>query len=117
MQQQKPPECIVLRTPEGEDLGFMLTAVADGASGGECVFMVLPRNPALFASPGARALFARKEVGESKVELTRGDLLTLRVKSANLPDLLLELDDSGAGSWRESAPGTASGLAAAAAAA
>ena len=41
----------------------------------------------------------------------------VRVVSPNLPDLLVELDESDTGSWRESAPGTASGLAAAAAAA
>jgi hypothetical protein len=117
MQQKNPPKCVVLRTSDGDDLGFMLTAVADGASGGECVFMVLPRNPALFDSPVARALFARKDVGESKVELTRGELLTIRVISPDLPDLLVDLNDSGSGSWRESSPGTASGLAAAAAAA
>jgi len=115
MQQKNPPKCIVFRTTDGDDLGFMLTAVAEGASGGECVFMVLPRNPALFDSPVARALFARKDVGESKVELTRGKSLTIRVMSLNLPDLIVELDDSGTGSWRESVPGTASGLAAAAA--
>ncbi len=115
MQQKNPPKCIVLRTFEGDDLGFMLTAVADGASAGECVFMVLARNPALFASSVARALFAQKEVGESKVELTRGASLLIRVTSPNLPDLLVELDDAGAGSWRETEPGKQSGLAAAAA--
>ena len=116
MQQKNPPKCIVLRTPEGKDIGFMLTAVADGAPDGQCVFMVLPRNPALFDSPSARALLARKAVGESKVELTRGASLTLRVLSPNLPDLLVDLADSGAGTWWEAAPGTVNGLAAAAAA-
>ena len=95
----------------------MLTAVADGASQGGCVFMVLPRNPALFDSPAARALLARKGVGESKVALARGATLNIRVLSPNLPDLLVELNDFGAGTWREAAPGTMSGLAAGAAAA
>jgi hypothetical protein len=117
MQQKNPPKCIVLRTSDGDDLGFMLTAVADGASTGECVFMVLPRNPALFDSPVALALFARKDVGESKVELVQGASLTIRVTSPGLPDLHVELNDAGAGSWREETPGQASGLAAAAAAA
>ncbi len=114
MKQKNPPKSIVLRTSEGDDLGFMLTAVADGASTGECIFMVLPRNPALFDSPIALALFARKDVGESRVELVPGALLTIRVISPGLPDLQVELNAAGAGSCREEMPGQASGLAVAA---
>src|SRR4051812_23114460 len=109
MQQKNPPKCIVLRTSDGDDLGFMLTSVVDGASAGECVFMLLPRNTALFGSPITRVLLAHKQVGESRVEVTRGELLSIRVMSPKLPDLVVELDDGGAGSWREAAPGKLSG--------
>ena len=113
MQQKALPKCVVLQTVDGDHLGFMLIAVADGASSGECVLVVVPRKPALFDTPVARALFARKAVGESKLDASRGESLLLRVSSPNLPDLTVELNSAGTGTWREAAPGEAAGLAAA----
>ena len=115
MQPKPLPNCVVLQTSDGDHLGFMLIAIADGASTGECVFMVLPQKPALFDAPVTRALYARKRVGESKLEMTGGETLQFRVKSPNLPDLMVELDGAGAGTWRESEPGKAAGIAVAAA--
>jgi hypothetical protein len=114
MQQKALPKCVVLQTIDGEHLGFMLIAIADEASSGECVFIVVPRKPALHESTVARALVARKEVGESHVAVSRGESLTIHVSSPNLPDLMVKFGGAGTGSWREAAPGTASGLAVAA---
>src|SRR4051812_31797235 len=112
MQQKALPKCVVLQTVDGDHLGFMLIAIADGESSGECVFMVVPRKPSLF-DPVAQALLARKAVGESKLDLSRGASLIIRVSSPDLPDLTVELDGAGTGTWREATPGSAGGRAAA----
>ena len=112
------PKCIVMRTPGGDDLGFLLLAVPAGATTGECVFMVFPRNPALFESPEAQALLARKARGESWVTISAGPPLNVRVESDGLPDLIIELatpdaaDARAGGTWREAPPGTRAGSAA-----
>jgi hypothetical protein len=112
MQRQLLPKMIVLQASNGEHLGFILLAVADDADRGECVFMILPPNTALFASPDVEPLFARKSLGESKVHVASFFPLHLTIASTGLPKLILEFSASGAGTWREEAPGTASGLAA-----
>jgi hypothetical protein len=115
MRQNDVPECVVLQTPDGGHLGFVLLAVADGATRGECVFMVLPADTAIRDTPLVRSLFARKELGESRVEVTVGPPLIVHVTSAGLPDLVIELGADGIGGWRERPPGTHHGRAVAAA--
>jgi hypothetical protein len=115
MPRQTLPKCVVLQTAEGEHLGFILLAVPDGASAGDCVFMIVPRNPALLNTPQSQALHARKALGESRVQIIPSPSQTIRIQSTGLPDLIVELTPSGAGTWREAPPGTASGRAAAAA--
>ncbi len=117
MQQQPPPKMVVLQTATGEHLGFILLAVDRGRDQGQCIFMVLPPNPALFDSPAAEALFARKSLGENDVAVVSGSPLHLVINSVGLPQLIVEVAISGTGTWREQAPGTASGIAAVPAAA
>ena len=117
MQQVGVPKCVELQTPEGEHLGFVLLAVGDGARRGDCVFMVLPPNTAIWGTPLVRSLFARKDLGESRVEVTPGPPVSMHITSTGLPDFVIELDPDGKGAWRERPPGTHHGRAAAAAAA
>ena len=117
MQPISVPKCVVLQTTEGEHLGFVLLAIGDEARQGECVFMVLPANTSVWSTPLVQSLFARKDLGESSVEVTSGPLLSIHIKSTGLPDFLIELDAEGKGEWRELAPGTHCGHAAVAAAA
>jgi hypothetical protein len=105
------PNCIVLRTRDGDDVGFVLLAVPEGASEGQCVFMIRPRNPALLGTPLVQSLFARKDLGESEVRLSTGTFTRIRVTSKGLPDLTIELAADGSGSWREEEPGVHTGLA------
>ena len=112
MRPMNVPSCIVLRNEAGDDVGFVLLAVPDGTSEGQCVFMVRPRKPALFDSPLVQSLLDRKELGESEVKVSSGTVTDIRVRSRGLPDLVIELANDGSGSWREDAPGTHSGLAA-----
>jgi hypothetical protein len=117
MQQNGIPKWVVLQTPEGEHLGFVLLAVRDGTTQGECIFMVLPPNTAIWDTPLVRSLFARKELGESRVEVTPGPPMSMQIVSTGLPDLIIELGADGGGAWREGSPGTHHGHAASAAAA
>ena len=116
MQLISVPKCVVLQTSEGEHLGFVLLSISDGATQGECVFMVLPPNTAVWSTPLVQSLFARKDLGESGVQVTSGPPLSMHIKSAGLPDFLIELDAEGKGEWRELAPGIHRGRAAVAAA-
>jgi hypothetical protein len=109
--QQPIPKCIVLQTASGERLGFILIAIPDGASFGQCVFMVVPKDARLLRTPEAEALWARKTIGESDINVSRGALLVVHVSSANLPDLTVELKNDGTGTWSETTPGSMSGLA------
>lgn len=104
MSQPNPPKCIVLQSPTGDHLGFVLLAIPPSATRGECVFVVVPTNPALFDAPILQPLLARKALGESNVTLFTDTPLHLRIHSNDLPDLVIAFDDRGAGTWRESSP-------------
>jgi hypothetical protein len=101
---------IVLQTAKREHLGFLLLA-ANGGDQADCIFMVLPQNPALLESPTAQALFARKSLGESKASIINSFPLHLVISSPGLPQLVVEFAESGDGTWREEEPGAASGVA------
>ena len=105
------PKAIVLQTSDGEHVGFVLLAIPDGSSSGECVFMITPQNPALFDAPGIQPLFQRKALGESKVDVASSNPLRLIVQSTNHPHLIIEFTDATTGTWREESPGTSSGAA------
>ena len=109
------PACVVLQTQEGEHLGFVLLAVKEDATRGRCIFMVLPPNTALWTTPAVQSLFTRKDLGESEVYVTTGTPMCMHVRSRGVPDLVIELDEDGRGTWRELPPGTHRGRAAAAA--
>lgn len=112
MERANLPKCVVLETSEGEHLGFLLLALAMGATRGECVFVILPTNARLSDLPIVRSLFARKDLGESKVEVIPGPPTRLHITSGDLPRMVVELGGQGVGTWRELSPGTSSGRAA-----
>lgn len=111
MHQQDVPKSIVLQTSEGEHLGFVLLALAEDAAQGECIFIVIPAKTNLWSSPLVQSLFARKDRGESRVQVTSAAPVSLRIASVDLPDLVIELSEQGTGTWRELPPGAFPGLA------
>jgi hypothetical protein len=112
MQQQRLPKVVVLQTVAGLPLGVVLLAVGDGADHGECVFMILPQSATALNAPEIMPLIERKLLGESKVEVVSVSPLHLDIRSRGQPGLEVRFATSGAGTWREQAPGTASGVAA-----
>lgn len=95
--------CIVLQTSEGKHLGFLLCHFDDGATIGDCVFSVIPTDPSLFDDEATQLLFARKDLGESKIEIDADPPRLIRIQSHGLPVMVISLDGNGAGKWGEEA--------------
>jgi len=110
MQGTALPKMIVLQNKDGEHLGALLLAIPPGSEAGDCVFMILPPNTALWNAPDVAPLFARKDLGESEVQVLSVWPVHLRIQSAGLPPLVVQFTDTRAGTWAEEFPGTASGL-------
>ncbi len=104
------PRCIVLQTPASDHLGFLLLVPGD-LTHGDCIFSIIPKNPAVFDHPSAQQLFPRRDVGESRYTLDCQSGFQLRIVSAGLPDLIIELDENGKGIWRDDVPETNGGCA------
>lgn len=60
----EPPKAIVLQTSDEQHIGFTLFHPDFGASEGDCVFVVVPKNADLFDSKEVSILLDIKEVGE-----------------------------------------------------
>jgi hypothetical protein len=91
----------VLQDDEGRHLGFLLLAIKGASLEGDCVFMIMPKEPEMFDTPIAQPLFARKEAGEFRVTLNHDAGWSASIRGQELPDFDIQLDASGAGSWRE----------------
>jgi hypothetical protein len=60
----EPAKAIVLQTSDEQHIGFTLFHPDFGASGGDCVFVIAPRNADLFDSKEVSILLEFKEAGE-----------------------------------------------------
>jgi hypothetical protein len=89
---------IVLQTAKGDHLGFVLCAIPEGQLVGDCVFSIVPRRSELFDDPDVQELFARKDLGESHIQLSP-DSRRVTIRSPNMDDMYVNLDDSGVGHW------------------
>ena len=89
---------IVLRNLTGDHLGFVLCAVPEGQRTGDCVFMILPKRKELFDSPDVVELFARKDLGESRIQIS-DDRRSVNIQSVAMDDMYIEFDESGNGVW------------------
>ena len=91
-------KAIVLQNKSGDHLGFVLCAIPEGQLRGDCVFSIIPKKPELFDDPSVQELLARKDLGESQIQLST-DLLSVTIQSSEMDDMFIELDESGAGHW------------------
>ena len=64
MNEQTESKVIVLQTEQGEHVGFTLINPDLGQTTGDCVFMIVPKNPELFKTREVDALLSFKENGE-----------------------------------------------------
>ena len=53
-----------IQTPSGEHVGFVLAAPTFNAQSGDCVFMLMPKDPGLVESPLGIVISERKVAGE-----------------------------------------------------
>ena len=60
----EPPKAIVLQTSDKQHIGFTLFHPDFGASEGDCVFVIVPKNSDLFESKEVSILLDIKEAGE-----------------------------------------------------
>ena len=60
--------------------------------------MVAPQNAELFDAPITLELLDRKELGESRIQIT-SDSQSVTIRSDGMDDMYIELDESGAGTW------------------
>ena len=92
-------KAIVLQNMSGDHLGLILCAIPEGQLRGDCVFSIIPKKPELFDNPEVQELFARRDLGESQIQLA-ADFLSITIQSPNMDDMFIEVDESGAGYWR-----------------
>ena len=89
---------IVIRNSDGDHLGFVLCAVPEGHNDGDCVFMIVPQKGELFDAPDTLELFARKDLGESRVHISNNKQ-SISIRSDGMDNMYIQLDESGTGVW------------------
>ena len=67
-----------IQTPSGEHVGFVLAAPTFNAQSGDCVFMLMPKDPGLVESPLGIVISERKVAGEHHWE-KRGSEIRISV--------------------------------------
>jgi hypothetical protein len=97
-----PPKVIVLKTTEGEQVGFMLTSMHASAGTsdfeGECVFSLMPTNTAVIESELGVITSELKMAGEHPCRMKLSDDKSeIWVTPKELPSLTLTFDAKGDG--------------------
>src|SRR4051812_8083472 len=93
--------CIVLQDADGAHLGFMLCSRDLVETSGDCVFVALPARPELVHTPGAEALFDRRNAGESAWHVQGREPLSMIVRTPDsAADLFIEFGGPGPGPGR-----------------
>jgi hypothetical protein len=100
-------KAIALTNAEGKHIGFMLLAGVDdsyrsttGAWSGDCVFMALPKEPALFSDSAFLELAERKQRGEHSVRVSNdGKSVTFDVADTGTPCFYAAIRSDGSSEW------------------
>lgn len=109
-------KAIALTNAEGKHIGFMLLAGVDdsyrsvtGEWRGDCVFMTLPKEPALFSDSAFLELAERKQRGEHSVRVANdGKAVTFEVADAGTPCFYATIGSDGSSEWGTVRAGTRS---------
>lgn len=107
---------IALTNMDGKHIGFMLLAGIDdnyrnstGEWGGDCVFMALPKDPALFSDPAFLELAERKQRGAHSVHVTNdGTTVSFEVADAGTACFYAVIGNDGRSEWGTIRNGTGS---------
>ncbi len=100
-------KAIALTNGQGKHIGFMLLAGVEdsyrsqsGEWRGDCVFMALPKEPALFSDPAFLELAERKQRGEHSVRVTNdGTTVTFDVADAGTACFYATISSDGSSEW------------------
>jgi hypothetical protein len=109
-------KAIALTNSQGKHIGFMLLAGVEdsyrskpGEWRGDCVFMALPKEPALFFDPAFSELAERKQRGEHSVCVVNdGATITFDVADAGTACFYATIGNDGSGEWGTVRNGTRS---------
>jgi hypothetical protein len=86
-----------LQTPDGRPIGYVHRGIGTSV----CSLLIHPFDSTLLSDPIVQSLFARKAVGESKIQVTAGPHTLVHVETHGLPALVITLNVDGVGQWGE----------------
>jgi hypothetical protein len=109
-------KAIALTNSQGKHIGFMLLAGVEdsyrskpGEWRGDCVFMALPTEPALFSDPAFLELAERKQRGEHSVRVANdGATVAFDVANAGTACFYAKIGGDGGSEWGTVRNGTRS---------